>query len=103
MMSAILEQLYGHYHSAGLDIFGADAGERRDGDIERWLISRPHGYPITLRNDAFAEKLEISSFPTVIVIDKKGIVRMVQIGIARSTPNDLDQLIKKLLSKSGKQ
>lgn len=98
MMAGILEQLYGAYHQAGLQVYGADAGEVRDGDIEKWLVFHQHPYPITLRNDALAEKLQVNSFPTVFVIDKKGVVRMVQIGIGRNTPQAMELMIRKLLA-----
>ena len=100
-MATVMEELYEGYHKQGLLIYGADTDEQRDGDIENFLIFRNHPYPITLRNDALAIRLRINTFPTVVVIDKKGVVRFVQVGLARNTPVVMESLVRKLLAEKG--
>lgn len=98
LMSQILEALYANYRVAGLDVYGADAGEVRQSDIDNWLVFKEHRYPITLNNDALAGRLKVISFPTAFIIDKKGVVRMVVGGISRSTPHDMEAMVRKLLA-----
>ena len=98
MMSSVLDTFYSAFHKDGLEIFGADAGEVKEGAIENWLVFRDHPYPITLKNDEMAQSLKVHSFPTVFILDKKGVVRMVQIGLGRNTPYQMEQMIRKLMA-----
>jgi thiol-disulfide isomerase/thioredoxin len=96
-MTPILEELYAKYRKEGLKIVGADAGEFSPKAIQRELKFHPRPYTVTLDNDAYAEHVDAVAFPTVFVVDRRGVVRDVEVGIPRN-PKNFEATVRKLLA-----
>jgi thiol-disulfide isomerase/thioredoxin len=101
MASPSVQKLHEKYSKKGLLAIGANAMEQQDpsGAASKYASEHHYTYPFTVKNDAFAQKLGITGIPTFIIIDKKGIVRKVQVGFnPNQTPADLDKTISGLLA-----
>lgn len=95
----MLERLHKKYGSKGLVVIGADTWEQTNKDkaAAEFKAKRGLTYTFTKNNDALAKGLGIGSLPAMILIDKKGVVQMVQLSYKPSEEAALDAKIKKLL------
>lgn len=64
--------------------------------IERFLTKYKFDYQIVPDQDAYAGRLRVENFPTHIIVDKKGIVRQVEIGYNPHIKEMLGQTIDAL-------
>jgi cytochrome oxidase Cu insertion factor (SCO1/SenC/PrrC family) len=67
-------------------------------DIDRFLKKYAFNYQIVPDQTGYATKLGVQNFPTHIIADKKGIIRMVEVGyssyIKGTLSNKIDELLK---------
>ena len=105
MASPIMESLHKKYGKKGLVVIGANTSERgSDGkplttaDAAKGY-QKEHGYTylFTYANDALKNSWGVRGIPTMFVIDKKGVVRKVQVGFDESLEKTLEAAIKPLL------
>jgi thiol-disulfide isomerase/thioredoxin len=98
--SPVMERLHKRYAADGLVVIGANTFER-DEKKQSYLwpdraakYAREHDYKYTMTygNDVIALGLAIDSIPTLIVIDRKGIVREVVQGV----DEDIEQFYTRL-------
>jgi hypothetical protein len=86
-----LKSVYGRYKSQGLALIGIHS----DPDIKkRDAVVKEKGLPYYVCNDikdSTQTLYNIQGYPTIIVIDRKGIVRAID-------PDDLDKTLKALLA-----
>ncbi len=86
--SPILQTIQTKYESKGLVILGANVSEGdQPGESElskekvtEYSGHRTETYTLTIGNDALAGTCGITGLPTFLIIDRKGIVREVQVG-----------------------
>lgn len=86
-----LKKLHGSYKSQGLVLIGIHCDpdkKKRDEAVKKNALTYPVCQDV---KDATAKAYQIDGYPTVFVIDKKGIVRSVD-------PTDLEAEIKKRLA-----
>jgi peroxiredoxin len=77
------KEIWQKYQAKGLTVVGVNAGERDDpqkaaqGFVGRHTLT----YPVAMDVDnAVSELYEIQAFPTIVVIDRKGVLRYMQAG-----------------------
>lgn len=98
--SPTMQALHQKYASKGLVVIGANTEGQGDGFAiaKKYAAEHRFGYTFTAKNEDFAQKLGIQGIPTFIFIDKKGVVRRVEVGFnPGSTPASFEDTVKRLL------
>ncbi len=99
--------LYRKYRRSGLKMVGFQSpGDTKNAanaendwhkvklQIKNWGLA----YPIAFdKNHAFFDKNELMFYPTILVLDKKGVVRLQQTGYSDENARELEQVVAKLL------
>lgn len=103
------EALYRKYRARGLKMVGFHSpgiiGDTKDDEnkwdkvkieVKKWGLT----YPIAFDKDrAFFDKNEFRFYPTVLVLDRKGIVKFQQTGYSPEKARDLEQFVSGILSR----
>jgi len=95
-----LNKLYKKYGNK-IDVIGINPYEISKKDSEKiynFLRRTPIDYPIYLV-DSIPADYNITAYPTIYIIDKKGIVRYSKIGLSENMYNELDEVLSDLLKK----
>ncbi len=95
-----LNKLYKKYGNK-IDVIGINPYEVSKKDSEKiynFLRRTPIDYPIYLV-DTIPSDYNIKAYPTLYIIDKKGLVRYSKIGLSENMYNELDEVISDLLKK----
>ncbi len=100
-VSPIMETLHKKYGEKGLVVIGTDVAETKKGAAARYSKMHHYTYRFTEGNDKLAETMGIVPLPTVIVIDRKGIVRKVQGNYYNGMDVDMDKTVASLLAEKG--
>lgn len=91
----LLEKLHKEFKDAGLVLLGANVGEDR-ALVEKFLETVDVTYPIALTNSSdIVPALQVSSFPTYVLIGRDGKIAGYQIGSSGEEP------LRDLLGKAG--
>lgn len=106
MASPIMEALHKKYGKSGLVVIGANCSERdKDGKITntpaaaRGYVDEHHySYLFTYGNDGLKKAVNIQGIPTMFVVDKKGVIRFVQVGFADTLQQILEKPIEAALA-----
>lgn len=98
----MLERLHNKYKGKGLVVIGSDVLEQRDKANAAVKFKKASKYTYTFtKNDAASEALipalKIQGIPTMLLIDKKGVVRQVNVGFDPSEEAILAKKIEQLL------
>jgi len=98
----MLERLHKKYSAKGLVVIGADVLERTNKENAAVGFKKASGYTYTFTkntadNDALVPKLKIQGIPTMLLIDKKGVIRQVNVGFDPSEESVLGKKIEQLL------
>ncbi len=92
------KEIWNKYREQGLMVFGVNAGERSDPmRMAREFVDK-HGvtYPVMMDlDDVASQAYQVQAFPTVAVIDRKGVLRYLEAGF--NEQGVLDQ-VKALLA-----
>ena len=99
-ISPMIEKLHKSYKGKPVAIFGANVWERGDktgAKAKAYSKEHKYTYPMTIGNEALATKLKIQGIPTLVVIDKKGVVRNVYMGFNPANESKLRAVIDGLL------
>jgi cytochrome c biogenesis protein CcmG, thiol:disulfide interchange protein DsbE len=103
--SPIMQQLHDKYGERGLVVIGANMAER-DKDrkplktkdkAEEYAKEHKFTYMFTYANDDFAKACQVSGIPTMLIVDRKGVVRKVQVGAGPNLFKDLETAVLPLL------
>ncbi len=99
--------LYRKYHQRGLQMVGfqSPGDTENSANVENdWSKVKPQikkwglTYPIAFdKNRAFFDKNDLMFYPTILVLDKQGIVRLQQTGYTSEKAQELEQVVAKLL------
>lgn len=100
-VSPIMDDLSKKYSAKGLVVIGADVAEKTRGTAARYQKRHHYGYHFTENNDKLADVLGITPLPTVIVIDRKGVVRKVEISYYSNFAADMQKVVGGLLAEKG--
>lgn len=103
--SPIMQSLHEKYGKQGLVVIGANTSERdTNGKPVKWpnaardyAKEHKYSYTFTWGNDDMKTQWGVTGIPTMFVIDKKGVVRKVQVGFDAKLEEILEKAIKPLL------
>ena len=97
----VMEKMQKKYASQGLVVIGANMLESDDKEGAAGKFKKKKGftYTFTRNNDALGSKLGITGLPTVLIIDRKGIIRSAGSGFDKKEEAVLDAKLKALLAK----
>ena len=99
--SPSMQALHKKYASKGLVVVGANCLEQVSKPTKEPAAkyAKEHGYTYTFayNSDALTKKCLVQGIPTMIIIDKKGVIRKVQVGWSDGVEKTLDVAIAKLL------
>jgi thiol-disulfide isomerase/thioredoxin len=90
----LLNNLVAAYNDTNV-VFIAPALSAKE-SIERFLKKYQFDYQIVPEQEDYATKLKVENFPTHIIVDKKGIIRFVEIGYNPHIKETLGQYIDSL-------
>lgn len=102
MLIPHLSKLHSKYNGQGVVVIGADGMERPGTTADQLkAFAKQNGltYKVTMKNDELAQKLQVQGIPTVVVIDKRGVIQYYSVGFSDQEPAHLEALVKKLLAK----
>ena len=57
-----------------------------------------HGFVVTSNEDAFSDHFAVTGIPQAVLVDKKGVVRLIRVGSGEKNAEDLHNMIKELLA-----
>lgn len=83
------------WRERGLVVLGADYGDAPE-DLAPFVKELEMSYPVLL-DDGLADEYEILVYPTTVVIDRKGRIRMRVEGYRKETFEDMKSLVNLLL------
>jgi thiol-disulfide isomerase/thioredoxin len=89
----VLEKLSVEFRDQGLAVIGLDVDEQKS-TLDEFLKSTPVSFPIAASPEQIVVDLSVTSFPTLVLIDREGNIASYQVG-AR-TENDLRSDLAKL-------
>ena len=88
----IVERLAKRLGGATFAVYGVNTSDQFS-DAQRYLSNHPASYPILFdANNEGANAFDVSGIPTLVVIDKQGIVRAIETRVVGET--ELESLIK---------
>jgi len=76
------------YRDKGLAVFGVNAGEREAPEKMARQFINEHGvtYPTLMdTEDAATRSYQVEAFPTIVLIDKQGVLKYLQAGFDEDT------------------
>ncbi|MEJ5170634.1 MAG: TlpA disulfide reductase family protein [Fimbriimonadales bacterium] len=100
MAAPSVQKLHEKYAKQGLVAIGANVWEQGDSKKKAAEYAKQHKYTYTFThsNDDLAKTLKINGIPTFLLVDKKGVIQMVQVGFdPKSTEQEMDKAIRRLL------
>jgi cytochrome c biogenesis protein CcmG/thiol:disulfide interchange protein DsbE len=95
--SPFMQELFTKYGSKGLVVIGANVQDRPGGAAG---YRKQHGYTylFTTGGEPMLQKFGFAGIPGFIFVDKKGVVRKIQMGYGPELNSEFESLVKKLLS-----
>ena len=90
----ILDQVAKKYADRGLVVIGVSQDDSPELPRE-WVKSRRVSYPLAFDSDRVSHFFDVESLPTLVVLDRNGIVRAVRIGMTPSS--EIQDLVEKVL------
>jgi len=80
MVMATLHDMRAELDSAGVEVINVDQGEAPD-DVRRFVGLEQQSFHVVLdRDGAVGERYGVRSLPTMVLIDKRGVVRWIHVG-----------------------
>jgi len=95
-----LNQMHNELKDKGLQIIGVNLDENSE-DAKAFLGNYPVSFPVVADTDEqCAKKFEVTAMPSSYVVDRKGIVRHVQLGFRPGEAEDVRKLVAQLLAET---
>ncbi|MBI1306806.1 MAG: redoxin domain-containing protein [Bacteroidetes bacterium] len=96
-----LQALSEKYKDQGLVVIGIDPYDNNDEkNLSDFLQKRGAGYQILLEGKPVAKDYHVYGFPTLYLIDRKGIIRKVNVGYGGDTEKKVVKYIEEILAES---
>lgn len=107
MVSPILQQLHQEFENQGLVVIGANVSETDDQGnpvrtrdrAEKYAAEHGYTFRSTYGADDFSEACHVEGLPTLMVVDRDGVVRNVFVGFDEGLKKQLESAIRPLLKK----
>ncbi|MEO8876393.1 MAG: TlpA disulfide reductase family protein [Polyangiaceae bacterium] len=90
----ILDQVAKKYADRGLVVVGVSQDDSPELPRE-WVKSRKVSYPLAFDSEGVSRNFNVESLPTMVVLDKAGVVRAIRIGMTPSS--EIQDIVEKLL------
>lgn len=85
------------YGKQGLQVLGLSLDENKE-DLVEFIAPKRLNYPVALADEELQTSYGLRSIPTLVLIDKKGVVVDIFLGLTDDTAKILEAAIKKLLA-----
>jgi cytochrome c biogenesis protein CcmG, thiol:disulfide interchange protein DsbE len=85
------------YAPQGLQVLGLSLDEDKD-DLIDFITPKKLNYPVALANEELQTDYGLHSIPTLVLIDKKGVVVEKYMGLTDETAKKIEAAIKRLLA-----
>lgn len=96
--SPVMQAMHTKYGKKGLLVVGANVWDRNPKkDASDYSKKHNYTYTFTFGNEELAKSLRITGIPTMLIIDKKGVIKVVLIGYGPSLQDQLEKAVKPLL------
>jgi thiol-disulfide isomerase/thioredoxin len=93
-----LQALHKKYQSRGLQVIGVAMQSGTAQDVKQFVKQHGMTYPICMPPDSVLHKYQVQAFPTLYVVDKKGVVRHAQVGFSLASEKAIHQAVTQLLA-----
>jgi thiol-disulfide isomerase/thioredoxin len=97
MASPLMQSLHKKYASKGLVVIGANVLDE-EGKAAKYKKEHGYTYRFTTGGDDLLRKGGFRGIPGFIFVDKKGVVRKVQVGFSPEAGVEMENAVKKLLA-----
>jgi thiol-disulfide isomerase/thioredoxin len=88
-----LQALYEKYKDKGLLLLGIDPYDKKEDDIESFLAKHGVTYTVLLGGKDVANDYQVSSYPTIYIVDKNGKIIFTQVGYGKGIETILEKVI----------
>jgi thiol-disulfide isomerase/thioredoxin len=95
--SPLMQTLHKKYAKSGLVVVGANVSDS-PGAAPKYAKEHGYSYLFTTGGEDLQKKFGITAIPGFVFVDRKGVVRRVQLGYGPSLEADFDATVKKLLA-----
>lgn len=85
------------YRKQGLQILGLSLDEDKD-DLVDFITPKRVNYPVALADEELQVKYGLRSIPTLVLIDRKGVVAEIFLGLSDDSVKNLEATLKRLLA-----
>jgi thiol-disulfide isomerase/thioredoxin len=92
-----IEAVHKAYKDKGVVIVGINSWERNPQDAVKYMKDNGYTYALALDGDMVAADYKVEGIPTLVVVDKKGVVRRAEVGYKQSLQADLSRVLDSLL------
>jgi peroxiredoxin len=94
-----LQKLEEEFKDRGLEILSVNQGEEAD-QVRHFIDRKKYSFHVVLDQDqAVAAKYGVKGIPTLVLVDKKGVVQRISVGYS-GNENDLEQAVERLVKES---
>jgi peroxiredoxin len=91
-----LQKLEEDFKGRGLEILSVNQGEASD-EVRHFIDRKKYSFHVVLDQDlTVAGKYGVKSIPTLVLVDKKGVVQRISVGYSKDE-NDLHQAVERLI------
>jgi len=88
-----LQALNEKYKDKGLLLLGIDPYDKKEDDIESFLAKHGVTYTVLLGGKDVANDYQVSSYPTIYIVDKNGKIIFTQVGYGKGIETILEKVI----------
>ena len=97
MASPLMETLHKKYSGKGLVVIGANIQDPK-GAAAKYKKEHKYSFLFTTGGEELMRKAGFTGIPGFVFVDKKGIVRKVQVGYGTSLEKEFDSVVRSLLA-----
>ena len=91
-----LQKLEEDFKGRGLEILSINQGEAGD-EVRHFIDHKKYTFHVVLdQNQAVGAKYGVKGIPTLVLVDKKGVVRRISVGYSKNE-DDLQQAVERLV------
>ena len=92
-----LDRLFEKFKDKGLVVLGLNPFDTNQQLIMSFIEKKNINFTVLLKAGECAKQYKIAAYPTLLIIDKKGIIRKITEGFNEQNEKELEKLISKLL------
>ncbi len=94
-----IQKIADEYKEKDVAVYGVNTWERGEGAAKKYMDSKGFTYPCLLVGDDLAKSYGVTGIPTLLVIDKDGVIVLAEVGMAPDGGKALRAAIDSALSK----